>query len=481
MAIILLFSDVFFVTGTTKLGDIIFQGFGWKEYNQSKVILSGSYYKYIQSKIDDLKDAGFTIIWMPNVLNSPDSTYKNSSVQKKEILDYVWGDSSELSTLIRALQLVGIRTVADVNILNNLNSPTIIDMSCDLGAQKEMYVNQTDEQIVQNLKDLIMLGFEGWRLNTIKGKLSRELKEYINSTHHYFSFGENWDTSENGVFKYSVEDSVSTATSDYLLYYSMMLEGFEEGNWERLGHDQSMGGLVGVEKQAEKVVTFVDNVNTFNKRSSEETTEFMNKIMMGYAYILTHPGIPSVFLPHYYGGNYSKDGITVDYGNGIKPFIDSLLVLRKINNISTDSKIKVSSNSSYYSDYIYTNDGTPSIALSLGHNSGLWQPTGDGWKIAMSGLNYKIWAKNINKEKMEMNNKVDNLLSIYPNPTFGRIKLLKPDIISIVITNVVGKTMFSDPDFEGEDVDISSYASGTYVVIATDTKGMKYSSLVLKR
>lgn len=483
IVMIMLLSKNLFAGEPVISKDVIFQGFGWEEFNQPKVISSGGYYNYIRSKVDELKVAGFTMILMPSIFNSIEPTTETTHDDPKAINNSsVWGNFSDLMLLTTALKTAGVHPIADVEI--NQKEDIKVDRSYCIDNQATSDMNQTDK-LIKNLNGLQTLGFEGWRLNVIKNTLSNTLKNYINTTPHYFLFGENWDTNESGVFKYSVEDSISTATLDYYLYYSMMQGAFDSGNWELLGDNKSMGGLVGVEKQAGKVVTFVDNVSTFNQRSNDNSSESFDKIMMGYAYILTHPGIPCIFMPHYYGGAYSKDGVVVDYGLGYKTIIDSLLLIRQINDIVTNSEIEVANNTNFYADYIYNRYGNPAVAVSIGANSTLWYPSGNDWKLAVQGNNYKVWAKKISVNKSNFNDKINNdineTLTVYPNPTSGVIKFSIENAQNAVITNTLGKVLWSDKVLQNNEIDISSYPKGIYIITITNKKGEKISKYISKQ
>ena len=64
-----------------------------------------------------------------------------------------------------------------------------------------------------------------------------------------------------------------------------------------------------------RAVTFIDNHDTGSTQSHWPFAS--NKVGMGYAYILTHPGTPSVFWDHYF-----------DWGDDLKNQIKALLRAR---------------------------------------------------------------------------------------------------------------------------------------------------------
>ena len=95
--------------------------------------------------------------------------------------------------------------------------------------------------------------------------------------------------------------------------------------------------------------------------------------MLGYAYILTHPGIPCVYWVHYY-----------DWG--LKEKIKALINIRKTQCLTSTSKVEIkAADSSKYAAIIDTK-----VAVKIGF--GQWEP-GSGWILATSGNDYAVWIK----------------------------------------------------------------------------------------
>ena len=95
--------------------------------------------------------------------------------------------------------------------------------------------------------------------------------------------------------------------------------------------------------------------------------------MQGYVYILTHPGIPSVFWEHVYDWNLYKE-------------IQNLIAARKRNKINSGSKVEiVKAENNLYAAIIDNK-----VAMKLGNKD--WNP-GPGYKLAASGDKYAVWEK----------------------------------------------------------------------------------------
>lgn len=73
-----------------------------------------------------------------------------------------------------------------------------------------------------------------------------------------------------------------------------ILQAAVEGELWRLKDSNSKpAGLIGILPQ--NAVTFIDNHDT---GSTQKLWPFpSDKVMQGYAYILTHPGVPSIVIP----------------------------------------------------------------------------------------------------------------------------------------------------------------------------------------
>jgi alpha-amylase len=97
---------------------------------------------------------------------------------------------------------------------------------------------------------------------------------------------------------------------------------------------------------------------------------------MGYAYILTHPGVPCVFWSHYF-----------DWGAPARLAIEQLIRVRKANDIRSDSEVDIkAAGNGVYAAII---DGK--VAVKIGSRA--WSP-GYGWHIAAYGDKFAVWTRN---------------------------------------------------------------------------------------
>ena len=97
---------------------------------------------------------------------------------------------------------------------------------------------------------------------------------------------------------------------------------------------------------------------------------------MGYAYLLTHPGIPCVFWSHYF-----------DWGHATRQRIDKLIKLRRSAGIHAGSGVDIQeARQGLYAAII---DGR--VAVKLGTRD--WCP-GAGWQLALDGERFAVWTRN---------------------------------------------------------------------------------------
>ena len=423
-----LFSQKSLAQTPAYLDDIMFQAFGWDE--QSKHSAEGNYYKFLQGKVSELKAAGFDMIWMP----PPSKSTGGVGYIPTELYNFTsdWGSSTDLTAATAAIKAAGMHPLADVVVnhrggtsnwstftnpdwgtTTTTDNGTICstdevntgwdttrgpkgtgaaDEGQDFSGGRDLdHTNATVQAGVKAyLLKLKEQGFEGWRWDMTKGFNASHVYDYLSSTAYYYSVGEYLDGNQgllqNWINGSSNNRSIQSGTFDFTLYYNCLSPALRNSNWSLLTSSSGLAGSVDYNSNA---VTLVDNHDTF----TDATNAILgDNIMKGYAYILTHKGIPCVFLPHYYGGTYSKSGVTRTYANN-KIKIDELMAVRKKAGIDSWSSVTVDQNSAFYAAYIYKRfgDASPAVAVKIG--AGTWTPAGTGWIMNTFGTDYAVWSK----------------------------------------------------------------------------------------
>lgn len=417
------------ISAQAYLDDVLLQSFGWDEYSQPKITAEGSFYNYYNSRAAVLKAHGFDMVWLPppsvstgGVGYFPTQLYNFSSTS--------WGTEDQLKSMLSNMNSRGLYPIADVVANHRSGTTGWTDFTnpawgCDVitsndeaatanysgckpsgapdtgdgfdGSRDMDHTNLT----VQNgytdyLSRLKALGFTGWRWDVAKGFAPGYFGMYIQKSSPYYSVGEYWDANVDKVKNwitgtYSGGATVSGAF-DFPLYYTLsgIIQENASNNYANLNWSGAMAGLAGQYGFAEKAVTFVDNHDTFALSSAFRG----DNIMMAYAYILTHPGIPSVFAPHYYGGTYSKDGTTRNYGAGYADAINKLIAIRKAAGINAWSHLNIDkAEIGLYAAYVkkQASDADAAVAVKIGPYD--WSPAGSGWMLSASGTDYAVWTK----------------------------------------------------------------------------------------
>jgi hypothetical protein len=148
------------------------------------------------------------------------------------------------------------------------------------------------------------VGFDGWRLDFAKGYSPTITKMYVENTKPSFVVAEIWNSlSYSGDGKPSPnQDQCRQELVDWVQAVGEpamafdfttkgLLQAAVQGElWRLRDNSGKAAGLIGW--TPEKAVTFIDNHDT---GSTQKMWPFpSDKVMQGYAYILTHPGVPCI-------------------------------------------------------------------------------------------------------------------------------------------------------------------------------------------
>ena len=147
------------------------------------------------------------------------------------------------------------------------------------------------------------VGFDGWRLDFAKGYSPAIARMYVESTKPSFVVAEIWNSLSYTDGKPSANqdqcrqelvdwvDAVGAPAMAFDFPTKGLLQAGVQGElWRLRDGSGKAAGLIGW--APEKAVTFVDNHDT---GSTQKLWPFpSDKVMQGYAYILTHPGVPCI-------------------------------------------------------------------------------------------------------------------------------------------------------------------------------------------
>lgn len=401
-----------------NINDILFQAFGWDIHTQAPVSAEGGLYNYLLNRADGLAAAGFNVVWLP----PPSRSTGGMGYIPTQLYDFSqtsFGSEAQLRALLTKFNTAvpRIHPMADIVLNHRGGTTSWTDFTNpDWGCETICYnddggytqtapftgcrptgANDTGEDFsgardldhtnmtVRNgskeyLSRLKALGFDSWRWDVAKGFSAGYFGEYITASSPYASVGEYWDGNVNLLKSWINGTGGKSAAFDFSMYYNALQPAFNNGNYGALASGYT--GLAGQFGYADKAVTFLDNHDTFVMPGSFVSND---NIMKGYAYILTHHGIPCVFFPHYFGGTFRKDGVTVNYTSN-ETAIKKLMAIRRANGINAYSQVSVQNSSGFYAAII---DGKVAVKIGPGN----WSPSGTGWMLNTFGNDYAVWSK----------------------------------------------------------------------------------------
>lgn len=388
---------------------ILLQGFHWN----SAAYAGPDWYNTVMNNVGDLSAMGFTHVWFP----PPSDSAAREGYLPRQLnkLDSSYGSAAELTNVVSAFRSRGVKAIADVVVNHrvgttgwsdftnpNWTTYTIVnndECNCGLGAGDtgdgfsggrdlaHTNVGEVQNGIINWLNYTIKpVGFSGLRFDYVKGFSPAYVAQYANAFQAEFCVGELWpdfdinnmDANRQAIMNWINGTNSSCGAFDFTTK-GILNDALANGNYWRLkATDGRPQGALGWWPAMS--VTFVDNHDTGPAESCGSGQNLWptpcGKVMEGYAYILSHPGIPTVFYPHIYNWN-------------LKTPIAALMKARKDAGVTSTSAVAIQQATQGLYAAIVTGN-TRQLAMKIGPNS--WSP-GSGWTLQTSGTNYAVWMK----------------------------------------------------------------------------------------
>ncbi|KAK2995609.1 hypothetical protein RJ640_020245, partial [Escallonia rubra] len=300
-----------------------------------------------------------------------------------------YGNEGELKALIKAFHDKGIKCIA-VMVINH-RCPENGNLDTGDPFKYAPDIDHLNPRVQRELSDWMNwlkteIGFEGWRFDFVKGYAPNITKNYMDNTSPNFAVGELWsslaygpdgkpehnqDQHRNELVQWIQSAGGLVTAFDFTT--KGILQAAVEGELGRMKDSNgNPPGMIGV--LPENAVTFIDNHDT---GSTQNLWPFpSDKVMQGYVYILTHPGIPSLFYDHFF-----------DWG--LKDEIAKLSAIRTRNGISATSSVQIMASDPDL--YVAMIDGKIIAKIGARYDVGNLVPP--NFQIATSGKDYCVWEK----------------------------------------------------------------------------------------
>ena len=244
------------------------------------------------------------------------------------------------------------------------------------------------------------IGYDGWRYDKGDGFHNWHMDNYNKASEPYIAFMEYY--SSNSAIKNGIANANNNVMAfDFQTRWRTFRDGFAAGNYMNCRQSgisdwgENDIGLI-ASNMSKYAITFIenhdmfmrdDNDNEFCGRGNSMKPENKGKLMRANAYLLSMPGVPCVFYPHW--AKYKED---------LKPMIDA----RHLAGVHSESELTDEEVSA--TGYKVSVHGTNGILILTMGDKTITEATGTNdwlntynYKKVASGDGYAIWVTHTNE------------------------------------------------------------------------------------
>ncbi|MDR0798603.1 MAG: starch-binding protein [Dysgonamonadaceae bacterium] len=403
--------------------DVMIQAFAWNSHSQTKWVQLNDQAKELS--------AYFDLVWLPPSAMGEGGGASNMGYHPYQWSNQIssWGSKSQLQTLIRSLHEGGAKVLADL-VLNHRAGKSWVTFTEDnygagytnyqllsthickddeakdraanldpglqlsnnydwnwdhdintwggYAAARDLdhntsYVRSAIKEYMKFLKNEI--GYDGWRLDLVKGYDPKFTKEYNNAAGGYLSVGEYYDSNYDALNAWVNATDKTSMVFDFAVHDQLTKWGGGSNYgllaWQADGVARP-AGYMHHPNTRQYAVTFVDNHDTAESHHTGNWS-YKGDLAKAYAFLLSSPGIPCVFWEHWVAQ---------------KNNIQKMIAARKAVGLNSNSDVKVTNTSGYYESVGTGKCG--SLICRIGDWSG--EP-GNGYTLACSGSGWAYYTK----------------------------------------------------------------------------------------
>ena len=365
-------------------GGVMLQGFSWNSFGDTRWVS-------LTKQAEELSQY-FNLVWVPQSGWTGNSGSMGYDVKYYFNQRSAFGTEDELREMINTFKGYGTGMIADVVVNHRGNASNWVDFPVEtyngvtyqmtaaditknddggntatwLAQQQELGNIPADVTLStnndegedwggmrdldhksQNVRDVIKayvkflvedLGYTGFRYDMTRGFWANRVAEYNDAAGVQYSVGENW-SSQNEIQTWidncKWNGKNMSASFDFPFRYTVrdVIRGKRDDGSTATWKDLNVGGLAASSAFKRYAVTFVENHDTQYRDANNQNDPLRKDTLAANAYLLTMPGTPCVFMPHW-----------KDYKQEIKNMID---VRKTVGVTNTSLGQKFTNNSNY--------------------------------------------------------------------------------------------------------------------------------------